>query len=177
MAVLSAMLLLTGCGTGITKIKYIQDRASTQLRLPDDTIVNAAPGHHFTLYLINCIDNSTRDEAFFFTVDRLRDFNNQNSLVDGTIVPPIYTLVATGDTEEFLGQVVMELPGAPEDAFENLYYASHGSESVLMVNQLPLGEKYGPALLFPTYIDLANDTSSPFIDDENPCANEGSYHN
>ena len=81
--VAAALVSLSGCGASITKVKYIQHTASTQLRLPDNTVVSAPAGKHFMLYLINCIDNSTRDEGFFFTVERLRDSDGQDTVIEG----------------------------------------------------------------------------------------------
>ncbi len=178
LTVLSAAMILglTGCGAGITKIKYIQHTSSTQLRLADNSVVSAPPGKHFMLYLISCVDNSTRDEGFFFTVERIRDNENQFSLVDSSYVARFTKLVGTGQTETGLGQVVLELSGPPQDVFENLNYAAHGSESVLMVNQTPMGQQFGPAFFLSSEIDLASSTTSPFLSESNLCQNSGSYH-
>ena len=168
-------ILLASCSSmscsSSTKIKYIQHSASTKVKLADGLIVTAPSGMHFMLYLINCIDNSTRDESIFFTTNKLKDFNNQETVVD----PTITKLVAAGGTATKIGQVLLKLPGPPEDAFENLLYASEGTESVLMVNQTPLGAQFGPAFFIVDQIDLVNATSSPFVASD-PCADQGTYH-
>ena len=168
-------VFLASCSptTHITKIKYIQHHSSTKLKLGDGSVVTAPSGRHFMLYLVNCIDNSTREEAFFFTSDRLRDSNNQNTWVSS--VPKIFKLVGAGDTATKIGQVVLELSGPPEKVFENMLYAAQEGESVLMVNQTILGPEFGPAVFLVDQIDLVSATKSPFVE-SNLCADTGSFH-
>ena len=89
--------------------------------------------------------------------------------------PTITKLVGAGDTATKIGQVVLELPGPPEKAFENLYYAAQEGESVVMVNQTVLGPEFGPAVFIVEQIDLVNETQSPFLQ-SNLCADSGTYH-
>ncbi|KAA3620525.1 MAG: hypothetical protein DWP94_12545 [Flavobacterium sp.] len=168
-------MALVSCGS-FTKVKYIQHQASTKLKLADNTVLTAPSGSHYMLYLVNCIDNSKRNEGFFFTANRLRNESGQDvRVVD---VPLITKLVATGGTETDIGQVVFEVSGPPEAVFCNLNYASFGSEKVLMVNQTTSGPIYGPSIGFVDMIELSSSSSqySPFIK-ENYCADKGTYHN
>jgi len=167
------LLGLTFAGCGSTKIKYIQHKASTKLKLADNTILTAPSGKHYMLYLVNCIDNSKRNEGFYFTADRLLE-NGQYRVNDVSLISK---LVGTGDVETNIGQVVFEVSGAPEPYFYNLNYASFGSEKVFMMNQTTSGSVYGPAYFIVDMIDLndSSNNSSPFLGD-NLCANKGSYH-
>lgn len=171
---LLALLFIVCSGCSTTKIKYIQDRASTKLKLLDNTTLTAPSGKHYMLYLVNCIDNSKRNEGFFFTTNRLIDDEGQDTKVYD--VPTIVKLVGTGQTETSIGQVVFEVPGPPDNAFSYLNYASYGTESVLMINQTVSGPNFGPAIFIVDLIDLSQATSSPYLSSD-LCANKGSYHN
>ncbi len=173
------MILLLGValvGCGSTRVKYIQHQASKKLKLTDNTVLTAPSGKHYMLYLVNCIDNSKRNEGFFFTANRLRGGDGEDARV--TEVPLITKLVGTGAIETELGQVVFEVTGPVEAAFYNLNYASFGSEKVFMINQTTSGPTIGPAYWLVDMIDL-NDSAteaSPYIGDDY-CTDKGSYHN
>lgn len=166
-------LVLVGCA-GTTKIKYIQHQASSQLKLANGTVITAPSGQHFMLYLVNCIDNSTRDEGFFFTSQRIRDYQNQYSVVSD--LPQLAKIVSAGDTATDIGQLVFVLPGPPEKYLSNLFYDSHESESVLMINQTTSGPDFGASYIIVDQIDLVNATQTPFLDQSNLCADKGSFH-
>jgi len=172
--VILTVFFLTGCkNNGITQIKYIQHQTSTKLKIGNSPTLTAPSGQHYMLYLINCIDNSSVNDGFYFTSTRLRNLNNQDTQL--AAVPQLSTIVGAGQTKENIGQVVMLNPGPPDKVIENMSYASHGTESVLMVNQTPPGVEFGPSFFWVDEIELNSSSaqSSPFVKD-NPCASSGS---
>jgi len=128
------------------------------------------------LYLVNCIDNSKRNEGFFFTSDRLREGDYQEGPVEEVLI--LNKIVGTGAIETNLGQVVFLVPVFDNKAFYNLNYASYGSEKVFLINQTTSGPIAGPSYISIDMIDLNNASMaySPFIGDDY-CADKGSYHN
>ena len=167
-------ILLLGCGS--TKIKYIQHYASNKLKLTNNSVITAPQGKQFMLYLVNCIDNSKRNEGFFFTSDRLREGDYQEGPVEEVLI--LNKIVGTGAIETNLGQVVFLVPVFDNKAFYNLNYASYGSEKVFLINQTTTGPIAGPSYISIDMIDLNNASMaySPFIGNDY-CADKGSYHN
>lgn len=173
-------IVLAACGSGITQIKYVYHQVGNQIVRPDDQQVLTAPaGKYYAVFLINCIDNADRDDAFNFTTTRLRSHssNSQTTPLSGQF-PPYQESVAAGAISKgaqpkALAKVVFLLDGDPTPAIiENLYYNTQGDESVLMVNQTV----YGPLVSTGGPIDYSGISGSPFFKNTDLCADSGSYH-
>jgi hypothetical protein len=172
--------MLTACGGGITKIKYVYHQAGSKIIRPSDQAVLTAPsGKHYAVFLINCIDNSTRDDAFGFSTTRLRAHasNTQVTPLSGQF-PPYQVAVAAGGVEKgvqqnALAKAVFLLDGEPAAGVINdLFHDTQGDDSVLMVNQTV----YGPLVSTGGPINYSQISGSPFFDQTDLCADSGSYH-
>lgn len=172
--------LLTACGGGITKIKYVYHQAGSQIIRPSDQEVLSAPaGKHYAVFLVNCIDNSSRDDTFGFSTTRLcaHSSNSQVTPLSGQF-PPYQEAVAGGAIEKgvqknALAKAVFLLDGDPAaGVINNLYYDTQGDDSVLMVNQTV----YGPLFSTGAPINYGSISGSPFFKSTDLCADSGSFH-
>lgn len=172
--------MLTACGSGITEIKYVYHKVGNQIVRPADQEVLTAPvGKHYAVFLINCIDNASRDDSFGFKTTRLRAHagNSQITPLSGQF-PPYQETVAAGAIskgvqQNALAKTVFLLDGDPAPAIiNNLFYDTQGDESVLMVNQTV----YGPLVSTGGPIDYSSISGSPFFKNTDLCADSGSYH-
>lgn len=179
-AVVLIAALLTACGSGITEIKYVYHKAGSQIIRPGDQAVLTAPaGKHYAVFLVNCIDNASRDDSFAFKTTRLRAHasNSQVTPLSGQF-PPYQETVAAGAIskgvqQNALAKTVFLLDGDPAPAIiNNLFYDTQGDESVLMINQTV----YGPLVSTEWPIDYSSISGSPFFKNTDLCANSGSYH-
>lgn len=172
--------LLTACGGGITKIKYVYHQAGDQIIRPSDQEVLTAPaGKHYAVFLVNCIDNSSRGDAFGFSTTRLRaePGNSQLTPLSGQF-PPYQENIPAGEIrkgaqQNALAKAVFLLDGEPTGGVINyLNHDTQGDDSVLMVNQTV----YGPLVSTGAPINYSSITGSPFFKNTDLCADSGSYH-
>jgi hypothetical protein len=135
---LISVLLAVGCNS-TTQVKYVHHWAGWKLALPDGTVLTAPANKYYAVFFINCIDNSAREEGFFFTSAKLRDEDGnatQDNPVTDQYVGLTTKLVGAGKIEKKIGKVVFLLPGSPQSLTQYyLSYASDEFDSVLMVSQ------------------------------------------
>lgn len=174
---------LCGCANdhAVTKIKYVQYMTGTKLRLADNSVVSAPPGFYYMLYIVNCIDNSTRDDGFVFNTTKIKNFQNEYTTIDTSVIPSIFKIVGAGETETGLGQVVVVLPGPARKVLVNLNYASYETESVLMVNQTPTyiqkpNDDIYASIIAVGEIKVASATSAPAVKESNLCTDKGTNY-
>lgn len=179
LAALTAIFFLTACA-GTTKVKYIYAHAGSEIERPaDGEVLTAPPGKHYAVFLVSCVDNTDRDDAFSFSTTRLRtgSSNADRTPLSGQFSPTSFGVPA-GDIEQApegqsLARVVFLIDMPAEAGVKGeLFYESQSGESVLMVNQTP----YGPSVSSPSsQIRYDEIEGSPFLGSDT-CVDTGSYH-
>jgi hypothetical protein len=172
-------LVLAGCA-GTTEIKYTYARAGGEIVRPaDGQVLTAPPGKHYAVFLVTCVDNSARDDAFSFSTTRLRtDSSNADSTPLSGQFPPTAFQVAAGDVEQApegqsLARVVFLIDSPAEAGVKGqLFHDSKPGQSVLMVNQTPYGPNVSSGSSPIRYDEISG---SPFLGSDT-CVDRGSYH-
>jgi len=178
-AVCALVFFLVGCAS-TTKVKYVYERAGSQIERPADGLVLVAPpGKHYAVFLVTCVDNSDRDSTFSFSTTRLRtDSSNASSTPLSGQFPPTSFGVSAGGIEQApegqsLARVVFLIDSPAQAGVKGqLFHDSQGDQSVVMVNQTP----YGPSVSTPGAVIRYDEiTGSPFLGSDT-CVDYGSYH-
>lgn len=172
-----AVALLAACA-GTTKVKYIYHHATGQIVRPiDGQVLTAPPGKHYGVFLVTCVDNSDRDDAFSFSTTRLRtDAGNTMMTPLSGQFPPFNFSVAPGAVaqapeDQSLAKVVFLIDAPAEGGvIRYLNHASQPGQSVLMVNQTSYGPLVSSGNAPTNYEEI---DGSPFLG-SNTCANSGS---
>ena len=179
-ALCAAVLFLVGCA-GTTQVKYIYERAGSQIERPGDGLVlTAPPGKHYAVFLVTCVDNSDRDDAFSFSTTRLRtDSSNASSTPLSGQFPPTNFGVPAGGIQQApegqsLARVVFLIDQPAQVGVKGqLFHNSQAGQSVLMVNQTPYGPGVSTSGAVIQYDEI---TGSAYLGSDT-CVDMGSYHN